>query len=576
MGYVEIQMKQKDYNYIQIDDLMNKCEAVNELTNILTKEEKKLDDLNSSLKYYQKKLVIFELIRAFDIYFLFEPQNEESSLIYKHGFSEIIGEYYDNSMEKDKLPYIVSNKNVWAYANALIRICGKIRYLKRIIAFVKYNLADISMSNREIMVYIHGGSAEFEDREAFRRICNLIDEKITKPKIEKLQPELIYIKSIMAKKVERWKTNFIQYQTTPEIDQLFEKLANLHLHSDSNRDDFASDAIFGGIRYSTYIKYLIAVYAIALKHEYFCHELVRKERDISPINILTIPRDRTKLIESMAIYLDITTDDSEQILDCITLSSDNYKYHTNNINFLAVPFIKMGENLLINSVTGSMLDPVYFMNRELKRKFESDYFNAVNARESIFRKELYQIFADAIYLKRQNPIKIKSSRGKTDIDAIVYDTSSNVLALFQLKWQDVFGSSLIERNSRASNLYDSSIKWIDIIETWINETEKTKLLSKLSINTDLSPSKILIFIVSRHAVFFSGFTPDKRAAWTSAWHLLDIDQCTEFQNNKNKLEWLHKELKRKQNVILTKNMGNEEERFSIGDYNIIVKTKKND
>jgi len=197
-----------------------------------------------------------------------------------------------------------------------------------------------------------------------------------------------------------------------------------------------------------------------------------------------------------------------------------------------------------------LISPFEFLNRELKRRFERDYFNAVNKREEKFRRHINSFFSDENYSVCSKSLNIKTSKGSTDIDAAVYDLESDTLALFQLKWQDLF-STIKERNSRINNLYPGVSKWLDKIEAWLNETKDEELWKQLRFPIKRKPLKVYIFVVCRHNAFFSGIRPDNRAAWTSIWHLASLAE-TKTIPKQNKIQFLYNEAKRNQKRIFNK------------------------
>ena len=156
--------------------------------------------------------------------------------------------------------------------------------------------------------------------------------------------------------------------------------------------------------------------------------------------------------------------------------------------------------------------------KEFKRKYPQDYFKAVNRREKRFKEQLYHFFPQEKIIKIIENIEIKTDKGNTDIDAILYDKEENILALFQLKWQDPFYNSMTERFSRITNLIPKSIEWIDKIVSLLSNNSVKSILKTLKINVDVNElDDVFIFVLSREHVNFTNQKLDKRAIWAS-WY----------------------------------------------------------
>ena len=83
------------------------------------------------------------------------------------------------------------------------------------------------------------------------------------------------------------------------------------------------------------------------------------------------------------------------------------------------------------------------MLAELYRRYRKDWDHAVDGREEHFRKELYDLFPTRRFAKAEKPLNLRNEGVvATDIDAAVFDSTTRTLGLFQLKWQDPFGTSM--------------------------------------------------------------------------------------------------------------------------------------
>ena len=547
---------------------------VDVLNDIIEEEEQRICASYPRNDAFLKKMILFELIRSFDSFFVLSQKNEDLRCHYEYGLNRALKLLYGKYTNEIGYPLGPSNKHSWEYANSIIQHCGRIEFCRRIIAFIKADLVDVSMDSNTIeVVFQKRGVKELLDNEAHMWARDLLEGSVVGPQLRRLKRGYKPIKRLMRSKVDKWRKHFIQYDTCPEIDNYFEEFSYYSLFPITDKEEFPHDAIFGGIPYSDYCELIMVVCGIALKHYHFCLELLDKEKELNPLNLLTIPRDRNGLIESMSMYLEMSPEKVEQMLDCISLNSDNYLHQVMVPGGPPAPFIRIAKNSLVHSVAASQINPFDFLNRELKRRFEKDYFNAVNMREAVFRRQLYELFQGEHYCKRDKAIKIISEKGTTDIDAAIYDKDTGVLGIFQLKWQDVYGNSLKERFSRIKNLYPKAIEWIDKVESWILSNRNKDLLNRLFSLSNHVPKKIFIFVICRHNTFFTGYDVDKRAAWSSVWYLLKVLNSKIPKNSTNQIEELYNELKKIERDINTrKRPETGEDEFNISGYRIILKS----
>ena len=212
--------------------------------------------------------------------------------------------------------------------------------------------------------------------------------------------------------------------------------------------------------------------------------------------------------------------------------------------------------------------PVFFLNRELKRKYPKDYQRARNKREARFKAQLYDYFKyDWIQCIEKN-IEI----GTTDIDAVVFDNRKKVLALFQLKWQDAFSTSMKERRSRISNMIPKSVQWIDKVVTWIQENDQETVLRTCGID-DNRIKDIQLIILSRNHIHFTNNELDDRATWGSWFQLFEASAKVKDKSNSNpimeivtKLRFLYPDMRRQVDGMIRVN----DAELKFANYNVKI------
>jgi hypothetical protein len=220
---------------------------------------------------------------------------------------------------------------------------------------------------------------------------------------------------------------------------------------------------------------------------------------------------------------ELNQDEMNQVLSCFTLSQDNYQDYLAISYAAPPPYVRMSSTQTIRSVNGCLNNPFQFLNFELKRQFQADYFEAVNRREDRFRKDLFNAFEEAQIIKVPREVNIKVNGQKTDIDAVVYDKQTKTLGLFQLKWQEPFAHSLKKRRNSSGEFYKAN-KWVDRVWTWLDALDDKALLNSLQINELCPEAKevgdVFVFVVGRYAGHFTTGEPDDRAVWGSWWQIM--------------------------------------------------------
>ena len=77
------------------------------------------------------------------------------------------------------------------------------------------------------------------------------------------------------------------------------------------------------------------------------------------------------------------------------------------------------------------------------------------------------------------------------------------------------------RKSRIANFYPKAKEWIDKIDSWKSENTSKNILSALNIKGN-DISVIYLFVIGRYNTHFSNQEIDKRAAWGSWYHVVEL------------------------------------------------------
>jgi hypothetical protein len=102
------------------------------------------------------------------------------------------------------------------------------------------------------------------------------------------------------------------------------------------------------------------------------------------------------------------------------------------------------------------------------------------------------------------------------VDAVAFDPATGTVGLFQLKWQDPFGSSMRERESKKSNFLKTSNAWIEKVDRWVAQGKLIPALISAGVPSHFANSlkRVRLFVLGRNFSHFSGEgDQDSRAAW---------------------------------------------------------------
>ncbi|WPV65410.1 hypothetical protein [Chitinophaga sp. LS1] len=496
------------------------------LYEILENEKKRI---RKSYPSNDVEFVVIEIIRSLD-YLMFMlkhdfeiPQKDWLIEKYRFGWGVAFSIFYEDYNSNNLIPAILFDPETRKWLDNIIQHAGKVEISSHFLMYCKAGLMQLSqLSEKEFaFTYTIDEPAEYYEKLSLEYFF-YIAQGIYKDRLSKFMERLPAVREQLKEIVTIHFEKFISYKATSEIDDFYSEYGRIYLLTTQIIDDFDESDVFGGIAYKEYLDFAEDVIMAAAMHRDCCMALAEKtNHQVYLRNILTYTFSKDAFIKNYSESRGIPEDKVLQIVSCFTINKENFQQHLSYPGAPCSPFFELANNILMRSSHGCLDMPVFFLNRELKKRYQKDYFNAVNNREARFKKQLYSLFPDRI-LKIHENIVVKIDNKSTDIDAIIFDPERKVLGLFQLKWQDAFSTSMQERFSRISNLIPKSVEWIEKIEAWIKANNAKSILEKLKIsNSDYSGYDIYLFVISRNHVHFSNQSLDKRAVWASWYQVIE-------------------------------------------------------
>jgi hypothetical protein len=402
------------------------------------------------------------------------------------------------------------HKEAMNWADGIIQFAGHIAFLKQLIDYEKADLIELKKPNDYEISFnyiVENVGQEYYDGKSMDFFRDIIIERIieNKKKKENINEEEIKIK--LREIIQNPSGKYISYDATPEIDDYYKKKGHYFVLKLQGYDEFGENDLFGGIEYWKYLDLVETIIGVAIMHTEACLELTKINPKVDLHNLLTYKFYKDKTLEIYQNYFGASRSEMEQIFSCITLNKENFSYYLDYPAASLPMFVQVSENMLVRLVSGCLGNPFELLNRELKRKFEKDYFEAVNKREDRFRIELFHLFPYDKLIKISKGININLNGKKTDIDAVIFDTKTITLGLFQLKWQDPFRNSMRERFSRISNLFTKATEWVEKVEYWLTNSDISNIIETLELRKytkeDIHINEVHLFMISRNNINFT-------------------------------------------------------------------------
>ncbi|KRV76312.1 hypothetical protein AO738_13970 [Pseudomonas citronellolis] len=211
-------------------------------------------------------------------------------------------------------------------------------------------------------------------------------------------------------------------------------------------------------------------------------------------------------------------------MQALTLGSENLEDWEKAHEVPCAIYVDLGKDHVLLPCFGTLTNPYFALFRHLRSTYKHDWDRGVDRREAIFRSDLAKAFPEPDFLVPSHGFQLRRTDGSklTDVDAIVLDRRHGTLVLVQLKWHDVFGFSLPERESRRRNITKAN-EWTERVISWVDGRTSAQLARALGLDAKAADSPPLLYVVARYAARFTGETgQDPRAFWIGWPEILHV------------------------------------------------------
>jgi hypothetical protein len=380
-------------------------------------------------------------------------------------------------------PLVYSTDESLAWADNHLLGCGLYANALRLAAFERYGLATTKFVTPEhLVIEVNGREAEAEHRE-------------------------IAIGRFLQNQVSDEDARHLAYR---RAQRFFEAEA------------LPIDALIGGRTFGDWCKASAAASGRVLQHIAYATRLKRRHPRLHLRDLLTIYSRREDVSEVIFLHGDEVDDQVPSLLRAMTLDEGTANQCIAETEIPYPLHIEFGRDMVLLPCFGALLNPMTFVVRFLRARYRSDWDRAVDRREEAFRASLRDVLPEPRFHIAERGPKLRRPDGSviTDVDAVIVDREFGSLALVQLKWADVHGRSLAERESRRRNLLKAN-EWVDRVVTWIDARSAAEIGAALRLEGVGSQRPPHVFVISRYSSQFTRNDPyDRRAAWFSWLDLL--------------------------------------------------------
>lgn len=420
------------------------------------------------------------------------------------------------------VPWGPTNPETAQFAQTYLKACGQLSHLSRMAALERYGLSTTAfISANHILIKVRYSIPELSLQLALSRRNSRILALTPENSLNETRRQLIVRR--MKSYVDAPGGWFIRYENDEEIVSTYLERAKHYGKRFLEAEAFPHDVKIGDRSFGEWIHACDQALGRILCHIDFVSVLQRKRPKVNPSDVLTIYSRRDDLFEVWQ-ESGLPTDQISSTMRALTLESGNLDDWENTYEVPCSFYVDLGKDHVLMPCFGALANPYFALFRHLRNAYKPDWDKGVDRREEIFRSEFATAFPEPDFLVPLHGFQLRRSDGSnlTDVDAIVVDRRHGTLVLIQLKWHDIFGFSLPERESRRRNISKAN-EWVERVVNWVDGRTSADLAKALGLNAMLSEAPPLLYVVARYAARFSGeLKQDPRAFWLGWPEIMNV------------------------------------------------------
>jgi hypothetical protein len=400
-------------------------------------------------------------------------------------------------------------------ANTHLYACGQITDSLRGAALERYGLANVSIAGEDrIIIEVVSDADEAFERSMARALPGDASKTVA-PREKKLRGRKKYTADRLDRYVTSWGKVRSEYWADSQLLDYHNELGRIYAIGNAERQALPPDARLGDRAFSEWADTALTAHGDVLHQVAIATRMRATQMGPDPADFL-VRLIRRQDLEMLWTGRGQSEQAARETIRILTLD-DATLAHCERAHEVPLPYyVPAGEDHLLAPAFGGLMNPSAGLLWRLRRDYTRDWDRCVDFREPIFRDDLRALFPEPRYLMPKKEIKLVKVDGtdNTDIDAAVVDKSTGALVLIQLKWPDIYGRSLAERDSRRRNVLKAN-DWVERTATWVNGRSAAEVGREIGLDgAGRRPPELVV--LSRHTMRFAGeLGYDPRARWIS-------------------------------------------------------------
>ncbi|QKD44907.1 hypothetical protein HF896_15405 [Alicycliphilus denitrificans] len=423
----------------------------------------------------------------------------------------------------DGVPLAPTHQKVAEFSYAYLLSCGQLVFLSRLAALERYGLARTErIGSDHIRIEAAGSAPEQALLSSLRRRSNGQDASA---RLSAEQWKEIHAR--MRGYVDVHDNWFIRYENDWEIVMAYREKARSLGQGFLEAEALPDDVRIGDRCFGEWKDACEQALGRVLAHMDFAAMLKEKRPSIALHDVLTIFARRED-VEAVWEEAGLERDRVPPTMRALTLAIDGLDDWERAYETPTSFYVDLGKNFVLLPCFGALTNPYFALFRHLRSTYRKDWDSGVDRREAVFRADLARAFPAPRFMVPLRGYRLYRLDGSmlTDVDAVIVDMETGSVVLAQLKWHDVFGFSLAERESRRRNIGKAN-EWVERIWSWVDGRTSAEILRELRIEAPGSDRPPLLYVIARYAARFAGDRgQDQRASWLG-WqeilHAMDSD-----------------------------------------------------